>query len=59
MRTTITCSTCDEEIGTIDKHEITDADRALYLQMVSCSKGHSVATLEEINEDSETIQAET
>jgi len=36
----IFCSVCSEELGTIDKHEITDEDRLLYSLSVVCSNGH-------------------
>ena len=60
MRTTITCGTCSEVIGHLEKDVITPADEQLYRQMTACSNGHieSVMIDEVLVEESITIPEE-
>jgi len=41
----ITCPICSIEMGTIEKPVITEADIALYQQMMQCPEGHTSAEL--------------
>ncbi len=37
----IRCETCNEIIGNVEKAQITEDDRALYRDTVTCSNGHT------------------
>lgn len=46
MTANILCQTCGEIMGELTKDNITQDDITLYQQMMTCSKGHHVSTLD-------------
>lgn len=51
MTCSLTCSTCGEIMGTLDKPEITDEDRALWSAQVNCSLNHETTILVQMSEE--------
>ena len=44
MISIIKCTTCNAEMGTIEKEKVNQADVDLYLRMVTCPNGHIMST---------------
>ena len=46
----ITCATCGQIMGQVEKEEITQADQDMYRQMMTCDLGHHAGALDVIEE---------